>query len=170
MPPKTGWKGTPKQRLLSEVTVTEKGCWELPHKPDKKTGYTWFWLTPERKIMKAHRASWIIFNGEIPPKIYVCHKCDNKLCVNPEHLFLGTASDNMKDAEKKGRLSHYGWSLKTSCIHGHEFNTENTYFHKGRRHCKICRRERDHKRYERKRMKITLQTNADTAIAKRKVN
>ena len=51
----------------------------------------------------AHRAAWIRANGEIPEGLLVCHKCDNGLCVNVEHLFLGTPSDNIQDCIRKGR-------------------------------------------------------------------
>lgn len=51
----------------------------------------------------AHRVSWIIFNGEIPNKLWVLHKCDNPKCVNPKHLFLGTSQDNVDDRNKKNR-------------------------------------------------------------------
>lgn len=54
--------------------------------------------------MGAHRASYIIHVGEIPSGLVVCHKCDVKCCVNPQHLFVGTSSDNMQDASKKGRM------------------------------------------------------------------
>jgi len=55
------------------------------------------------KIMKAHRASWIIHNGEIPNGMFVLHKCDTRNCSNPKHLFLGDQTDNMRDMAFKGR-------------------------------------------------------------------
>ncbi len=61
-----------------------------------------------KKLWKAHRYSWMITYGGIPNSLQVCRQCDNRLCVNPKHLFLGTQRDNMDDMSVKGRRAYGG--------------------------------------------------------------
>lgn len=56
----------------------------------------------------AHRISWKLHGGTIPNGMLVCHRCDVPACVRPDHLFVGTQSDNLRDAFRKGRLPHLG--------------------------------------------------------------
>ena len=80
-------------------------CWEWTASKDRQ-GYGYFGF--RGKTWKSHRVSWVIHNGEIPSGLLVCHKCDHPSCVNPAHLFLGTHTDNMRDAIKKGRNALLG--------------------------------------------------------------
>lgn len=81
---------------------TPKGCWEIiSHKPDSGTGYIRIRRGPKRHHL--HRLSYESFMGAIPFDLCVLHKCDNKICINPEHLFCGTQTDNHKDMHSKGR-------------------------------------------------------------------
>lgn len=66
-------------------------------------GYGQIKLTGQRKQIYAHRVSYLLYKGEIPENMEVCHKCDDPLCVNPNHLFLGTRADNAQDMKQKGR-------------------------------------------------------------------
>ena len=82
--------------------VLENGCWEWTG-PTCSSGR--YGRVPGINPMKmAHRHAYEIANGDIQDGQFVCHRCDNGLCVNPDHLFLGSHSDNMKDAANKGRI------------------------------------------------------------------
>jgi hypothetical protein len=75
------------------------GCWEW----QAGTARGYGWLIRNGKTAYAHRVSWEFHNGPIPDGLYVLHQCDNPLCANPKHLFLGTQRDNMLDMIAKGR-------------------------------------------------------------------
>ena len=80
--------------------VTESGCWiwtgtSNPHGYGK--------ITHQKQSIFMHRYSYERFKGVIPENMNVCHRCDTPCCVNPEHLFLGTQGDNLRDMIKKGR-------------------------------------------------------------------
>lgn len=98
------------QRFWDKVHKTD-GCWEWTGNRTVH-GYGWFWF--KGKGGSAHRASWQIHHGDIPAGLFVCHTCDNRKCVRPDHLFLGTAKDNMQDAKRKGRIASEqpGWLAK----------------------------------------------------------
>ena len=80
-------------------------CWEWTGKI-RNNGYGEYThiVNGNKKYILAHRGSYEVFKGKIQDGLYVCHSCDNKKCVNPDHLWVGTGKDNMQDCLKKGRL------------------------------------------------------------------
>lgn len=88
-------------RYWAKVTVTD-GCWGWIGATVKGYGV----LNVQRRLVYVHRLSWALHNGAIPDGMHVLHRCDNPPCSNPSHLFLGTATDNLRDAAGKFRTSH----------------------------------------------------------------
>lgn len=108
-------------RFLGKVDRSggESACWPWTG-GTYSNGYGLLHVAP--KTILAHRYAFTVANGPIPPKMLVCHRCDNRKCCNPSHLFLGTHAENMADCVKKGRIS------------------------KGSKHSDILRRRRPHTR------------------------
>lgn len=75
------------------------GCWEVPSSRDHYPSI----VDDDGRALGVHRFSWQLHNGPIPPGLDVCHRCDNQHCVRPDHLFVGTRSENLRDMVQKGR-------------------------------------------------------------------
>lgn len=125
------------------IPVTESGCWLWVGSVDGD-GYGFIspYINGERIRLRAHRASYEVFVGEIPDGMFVCHKCDVPGCVNPDHLFAGSALDNTRDMIQKGRDGYR--KKETHCTKGHEITPDNITI-TGR--CRICNKVRANKRY-----------------------
>jgi hypothetical protein len=94
------------ERFWLRVEKSE-GCWPWTGRRKQDDQYGMVYLPggtkTKHKLASAHRVSWELHNGPIPPGLHVLHRCDNPPCVRPDHLFLGTNADNLADRNAKGR-------------------------------------------------------------------
>lgn len=104
-----------KARLLKRIELVDGSldtpCWEW--QGSKVTG-GYGNLTFRCESMYAHRASWVVHKGPIPTDLKICHHCDNRPCINPDHLFVGTQAINLQDMHDKGRGNHRNAALLTN--------------------------------------------------------
>lgn len=99
-------KSTPIERVLARIEKDEQTCCWNFQGAKNESGYGIVGLGGRKDgVDRAHRISYRHFKGDIPKGMFVCHKCDNPSCCNPEHLFIGTAADNHKDMREKNRGS-----------------------------------------------------------------
>lgn len=107
-----------KQRLLSRVQFEpNSGCWLW----EGGTVFYGYGVTGyDGKSKRVHRLSWEIFRGPIPEGMVICHRCDTPPCANPDHLFLGTRSDNNYDCVRKGRANNRTGEQKPNAVLSNE--------------------------------------------------
>lgn len=110
------------KRFWSKVNKQgQDECWQWTS-PPTRWGYGQFHFGDKYGVpLRAHRVAWFLTFGEIPERLLVCHHCDNKLCVNPAHLYLGNYSRNLSDAWKHQLRKPPTWILGEK-HHSHKLN------------------------------------------------
>lgn len=95
-----------KERIKKTTEENSKGCWiwnGYKCEPKKMYGLTSLVLHGTKKKILAHRAAYTLWKGDIPQGLFVLHSCDTPLCVNPDHLHIGTAQKNIDEMKERGR-------------------------------------------------------------------
>lgn len=149
------------ERLRQRLVEDENGCWIWQKQKNHRYGTI---KLRKGESIGAHRAAYLLWVGEIPPGMLVCHRCDVTKCCNPEHLFLGTPKQNSEDCSSKGRWrpkkgkDHYNYKHgrysehapatepnpkgpRTHCKYEHELTPENSHVYRGYVNCRQCRRD-----------------------------
>lgn len=123
------WKG--------KCVINEQGCWVWQ---GSLVGNGYPGSSYRGQSCRVHRLSYELHRAQIPEGWDACHTCDNRLCINPLHLFAAPRSVNVQDMRAKRRGNH---QKKVTCIHGHPFDEANTYLDsRGFRQCRECNRIR----------------------------
>jgi len=139
-------RGETKRFWMDTRWRPDTGCLEWLKKV-MPNGYGSFSLSlPDRHREYVHRIAYSLTVGPIPEGMCVLHKCDNRCCVNTDHLFLGTLADNNRDRDAKGRN---GWAKRSHCKHGHPFRGDNLRVTSRGRVCVACERNAAQKRKSR---------------------
>ena len=127
-----------KERFFSKIIKKEDyECWGW-RGALCNGGYGCF--TMNKRVKPAHRASWEIHNGPIPKGLWVLHKCDNKICSNPDHLFLGNAKENVHDMISKGRNIRGELSCHAKLTSNDIINIRKEYLNKNATYLEISRK------------------------------
>lgn len=122
-------------RIYRDAVLTTSGCVEWRGATNKGYGVMWF----GKPNQYPHRIACEIANGSAPEGLnHALHKCNNRLCINGEHLYWGNNQDNARDRMAAGTAR--GHARPSHCINGHEYTEENTYHESRGIACKICRR------------------------------
>lgn len=137
------------EKLKQKTTIDSNNCW-IYNGADYGEGYTQ--ITFNYNQIYVHRLSAHIYHSlDLNSKLQANHKpeCKNRKCWNPDHIYVGTQSENMNDRflTRTNQIGIFGKALmeknQTHCKHGHEFTPENTRIYKGKRNCKLCNKIRD---------------------------
>jgi len=125
------------KRFLYKIKKTST-CWIWTSTTRGRPGnmYGCLWVNGGWKA--AHRLSYEYHIDTIPSGLFVCHKCNNKICVNPKHLYVADHATNIAHAKRDGLMQNTK-PFQTHCKRGHEFTTENTRLHRNKR-WRICRK------------------------------
>lgn len=157
---KSGFDAASAKRFWEKVDIRgQEECWPWLGSTDGRYGSFWH----RGKKVKASRFSLALKIGApLESGQYACHHCDNPICVNPGHLFVGSLSDNTRDAVRKGRINVAAMQSKnhnrekTHCHRGHELSGWNLMAKANARSCRECQLMHNRNYEQRKRARAAL--------------